>query len=68
MAAPPPMWICRMPSEYRSYMNIRVLEMLVCTLLVVRPLAAESIPFEVCSESTTWTRPSLRLDSRLSRE
>src|SRR2546426_8595615 len=62
---PPPMWICRMPSEYRDYMNIRALEMLVCTLLVVRPLAAESIPFEVCAESTTWKRPSPEVQAKI---
>ena len=30
--------------------------MLVCMLLVAKPLLAETIPFEVCAESTTWTR------------
>jgi hypothetical protein len=46
-------------------MSIRAYVMLVCTLLIAKLLAAESIPFEVCAESTTWTRPSPEVQAKI---
>ena len=46
-------------------MTIRAYAMLVCTLLVARPLMAERIPFEVCTESTTWTRPTPEVQAKI---
>src|SRR5438034_2101080 len=54
-----------MPSEYRDYMSIRSGAILVCTLLVARPLMAERIPFEVCAESTTWRRPAPEVQAKI---
>src|SRR5438093_11650492 len=51
--------------EYLDYMTIRAYAMLVCTLLVARPLAAESVPFEICTESTTWTRPTPEVQAKI---
>jgi len=34
-------------------------------MLLAKPLAAQSVPFEVCSESTTWTRPSPEVQSKV---
>src|SRR5215831_16106562 len=33
------------------------------TLLYSQPASAETIPFQVCAESTTWTRPSKELQT-----
>ncbi len=46
-------------------MTIRAYVMLVCALLLAKPLAAESIPFEVCAESTTWTRPTPEVQAKI---
>jgi hypothetical protein len=46
-------------------MSIRAYVMLVCTLLIAKLLAAESIPFEVCAESATWTRPSPEVQAKI---
>ena len=46
-------------------MNIRAYAIVICTLLVATPVAAESIPFEVCAESTTWTRPSAEVQAKI---
>src|SRR5213594_4463443 len=51
--------------EYRGCMTIRAYVMLVCALLIAAPLAAESIPFEVCAESTTWTRPTPEVQAKI---
>ena len=39
-------------------MSLRLPALLLGVLLFVAPLAAQSIPFEICAESTTWERPS----------
>ena len=46
-------------------MNIRAYAIVICTLLAARPLAAESIPFEICAESTTWSRPSPEVQAKV---
>src|SRR5437867_3248306 len=46
-------------------MSLRALAMLVGTLLVARPLMAETIPFDICAESTTWTRPTPEVQAKL---
>jgi hypothetical protein len=39
---------------------------LLVTLLWARPLlAAESVPFDICAESTIWTRPSSQMQARI---
>jgi hypothetical protein len=42
-------------------MNIGAYVGLFITLFFATPLAAETIPSDVCAESTTWTRPSLQM-------
>ena len=39
-------------------MTIRAFTLVLFTLLFTVPLAAQSVPFDVCVESTTWVRPS----------
>jgi len=39
--------------------------MLLFTFLLVKPLAAQSIPYEVCVESATWVRPSPEVQSKV---
>src|SRR6266699_297327 len=51
--------------EYHGYMCIRAHALLVCTLLFAQPLAAESITFEICAESTTWTRPTPEVQAKI---
>src|SRR5213594_4570360 len=51
--------------EYRGCMTIRAYVMLVCALLLAKPLAAESIPFEICAESTTWMRPTPEVQAKI---
>jgi hypothetical protein len=46
-------------------MSIRAFVLLVSTLLVAKPLAAESIPFDICAESTTWTRPLPEVQAKI---
>ena len=46
-------------------MNIRAFAMLACALLAARSLMAERVPFEVCAESTTWTRPSPDVQAKI---
>lgn len=41
-------------------MSIRFSAVLLA-MLVSRSLAAESVPFDMCAESTTWVRPSLQM-------
>jgi hypothetical protein len=54
-----------MPQEYRDCMGIRAFGMLVCTVLVAQPLMAERTPFEICAESTTWTRPTPEVQAKI---
>ena len=39
-------------------MGTRAFTMLLSTLLFAVPLAAQPIPFEICTQSATWVRPS----------
>jgi hypothetical protein len=36
---------------------------LIAALLFATPLAGQSIPFDICAESTTWVRPSLQMQA-----
>jgi hypothetical protein len=47
-------------------MNISAYTALVVTLMWARPLtAAESVPFDICAESTTWTRPAPEVQTKI---
>src|SRR6266446_5546864 len=46
-------------------MNIREYTALLVALLFTRPLAAQPIPFHICAESTTWTRPSPEVQAKV---
>src|SRR5215510_10775548 len=46
-------------------MSIRAFAVLVLTLALARPLVAETIPFDVCAESTTWVRPSPQIQAKI---
>jgi hypothetical protein len=46
-------------------MNIRAYAILFFTLPLARPLVAQSIPFDICAESTTWVRPSPEVQSQI---
>src|SRR5437667_1337556 len=46
-------------------MSIRALAVLLVTLAFARPLAAQSIPFDVCAESTTWERPAVEVQAKI---
>ena len=35
------------------------------TFLVAKLLAAERVPFDICAESTTWTRPSPEVQAKI---
>ena len=59
------MWICRILPEHDVYMSTYAFTMLVCTLLAARPLVAETIPFDICAESTTWTRPTPEVQAKI---
>jgi hypothetical protein len=39
--------------------------LLLFTFLLTAPLEAESIPFQVCGESTTWVRPSPEVQAKI---
>ena len=39
-------------------MTTRAFTLLLSIFLFAVPLAAQSVPFDVCAESTTWVRPS----------
>ncbi len=46
-------------------MNIGAYRILLVTLLFARPLAAQPILFDICAESTTWTRPSAEVQAKI---
>jgi hypothetical protein len=46
-------------------MSIRVFAVLLVTLGFVRAPAAQSIPFDICAESTTWTRPAPEVQAKI---
>jgi len=46
-------------------MNIAAYPALLVTLLLSGPLAAQSIPFDICAESTTWTRPAPEVQAKV---
>jgi hypothetical protein len=47
-------------------MNIPAYITLIVTLLWARPLiAVEAVPFDICAESTTWTRPSPEVQAKI---
>ena len=46
-------------------MNTRVFAIVLLAVFVARPLMAETIPFEVCAESTTWTRPTPEVQAKI---
>ena|SRR5579862_8789970 len=46
-------------------MNIRVFAVLLATLGFVRAPAAPSILFNICAESTTWTRPTPEVQAKI---
>src|SRR5689334_4986920 len=47
-------------------MSIRVFLILIFTFLLAQPLTAQqSIPFDVCWESTTWTRPTPEVQAKI---
>src|SRR5215831_16711473 len=54
-------------AEYRGNMRIRIAACTIVLLILVlaEPLAAQSIPFEVCAESTTWVRPSPEVQAKI---
>jgi len=43
----------------------RAYTVLLVTLLFAGPLAAQPIPFDICAESTTWTRPTPEVQAKL---
>ena len=45
-------------------MSIRAFAVLTGTLLAAKPLMAESIPFVICAESTTWTCPEPEVQAK----
>jgi hypothetical protein len=45
-------------------MSTRGCTFLVSTLLFAVPLAAQPIPFEICAQSTIWTRPSQQMQTQ----
>ena len=47
------------------HMTICPFVMLACTVLLAKPLAAESVPFDICAESTTWTRPTPEVQAKI---
>jgi hypothetical protein len=46
-------------------MGIRAFSVLLATLALAKPLVAETIPFDICAESTTWTRPSSEVQAKI---
>jgi hypothetical protein len=44
---------------------MRIASTIVLLILVTAPLIAQSIPFEVCTESTTWVRPSPEVQAKI---
>jgi hypothetical protein len=46
-------------------MNIRAYAVLLVTLAFAKPLAAQSIPFDICAESTAWVRPSPQVQAKI---
>ena len=46
-------------------MNIRAHAVLFLTLALAKPLAAQPIPFDICAESTTWTRPTPEVQAKI---
>jgi hypothetical protein len=39
--------------------------LILITLSLSQPLAAQSIPFDICAESTTWMRPSPEVQAKI---
>jgi hypothetical protein len=50
--------------EYREHMSIRLFTLILYALASL-PVAAQSIPFEVCTESTIWVRPSPEVQAKI---
>jgi hypothetical protein len=46
-------------------MNIRVSTLVMLVLHLSKPLLAQPVPFEVCTESTTWVRPSPEVQAKV---
>src|SRR6266581_793668 len=46
-------------------MSIRAYVALFSTLLFAVPVAAQTIPFEICAQSTTWVRPSPEVQAKI---
>jgi hypothetical protein len=46
-------------------MSIQVYATLLVTFLVAKPLAAQPIPFDICAESRTWTRPTPEVQAKI---
>jgi hypothetical protein len=46
-------------------MGIRALAVLLISLVLTKALAAETIPFDICAESTTWARPSPQIQAKI---
>ena len=52
-------------SEYRRTVAIRACAILFLTFVLSVPLAAQPLPFEICSQSTTWVRPSPEVQAKI---
>jgi hypothetical protein len=46
-------------------MSIRAYTALLVALVFAQPLAAQLIPFDICAESTTWTRPTPEVQAKI---
>src|SRR5207253_2012183 len=50
---------------YSWLMNIRAFAIMLFAFVIAHPLAAESVPFEICAQSTTWVRPSPEVQAKI---
>ena len=46
-------------------MSIRAYTALLVALVFAEPLAAQPIPFDICAESTIWTRPTPEVQAKI---